>query len=317
MYLGQSVSGFLFYSQNTKQLSSHTIRAYQLDLEVFVSLIGRNKEIELIDRSILNQFVDHLFTKGLSQATVKRKLACLKSFFKWLENEEAIRDSPFRRFELKIRLPQKLPRNLSSQELNRLLISARKNLRLSKHASYIEDDFSQLTKTNINDLTTLLSIELLFTTGIRVSELTSIALSDIYLTELFIHIKGKGQRERRVFITDQSIKNLIQSYLKFRKITEPNHNNFLVNSRGRPATTQTVRIWLKKISKQAKLNKIATPHMYRHSTATELLNSGVDITYVQKLLGHQSISTTQIYTHINHKDLFTNIVQANIRREVL
>lgn len=317
MYIFEACQRFLAYAETTKKLSPHTIRAYRQDLEAFNLATDTQQKIIQVDKQTIQDFIHYSFDKGLSQATVKRRVACLKALFKWLESEEVIEDTPFRKLDLKIRLPHKLPRNLSTQELNKLLKIARKHLKLTRSSTYQAADFENISKSNINHLTTLVCIELLFTTGVRVGELTEITLTDIYIHEQYIHIKGKGQRERRVFITDKSIYNLIQTYLKFRSITQPNHEVFLVNSRGQPATTQTVRIWLKKCSQQAKLTRTATPHMYRHATATELLSSGVDITYVQKLLGHQSISTTQIYTHINHRELFKNVVKANIRKEIL
>ncbi|MEW8627792.1 MAG: tyrosine-type recombinase/integrase [Candidatus Thiodiazotropha sp.] len=308
---------FIVFCEQTKKLSPHTIKAYRRDLKTFIEIAGPNTKIEIIDRKSINTYVNALFAQGLSKATVKRRLACLKSLFKRLENEDLIDHSPFYRLDLKIRLPQRLPRNLSVQELNKLLSTSKAKLGLPRKSDYEKDDFGTIEKRNINNLSTLLCTELLFATGIRVGELTDIYLSDIYLNEKYIHIRGKGQRERRVFITDNSIQNLIKSYIHYRKVTNPNHEKLLVNSRGRPATAQIVRIWIKKVSKLACLNRTATPHMYRHSTATELLSSGVDIVYVQKLLGHQSISTTQIYAHINHVDLFNNILKANIRRDIL
>ncbi|MCE2027498.1 tyrosine-type recombinase/integrase [Sessilibacter corallicola] len=317
MNLQKACAEFLDYSTYVKKLSHHSIRAYHRDLATFQEILGPRKLIKRIDRNSIKKYVDASFAKDMTPLTMKRRLACLKTFFKWLENEEVIETSPFHKLDLKIRIPAKLPRNLSTNELNKILRVASKNLGLLRKTSYETREFKKISKSNINDLTTLISIELLFTTGIRVAELTGISLSDIYLNERYIHIRGKGQRERRVFITDNSIYNLIKSYIHYRTVTNPEHDTLLVNSIGRPATTQTVRIWLKNISKKAKINKIATPHMYRHSTATELLSAGVDIVYVQKLLGHQSISTTQIYTHVNHDEVYRNVVKANIREEIL
>lgn len=317
MLIKDACEQFLIYSRCTKYLSPHTIKAYKRDLETFLIITGQSTPIKEYDRNKLREYVNELFSEGLSKATVKRRLACLKTMFKWLENEEQIEVTPFYRLDLKIRLPQRLPRNLSTQEIRKILNTIKSDLGLPKDIEYTAEEFGEITKRNINEITTLISLELLFTTGVRVSELVGINLDDIYLKERYIHIRGKGQRERRVFISDTAIQNLIKSYIQQRQITHPNHNTLLVNSLGRPATTQTVRIWVKKLSEKAKLSRRATPHMYRHSAATHLLGAGVDISYVQKLLGHQSISTTQIYTHVNHKELYRNVVKANIRRKIL
>ena len=308
---------YLNFAEFTKKLSPHSVKAYSRDLSVFVKTLGPRTPIEKINRNSIKTYVDVSFASGLSHATVKRRLACLKAFFKWLESETLIESSPFHKLDLKIRLPKTLPRNLSTIELTKVLKFASSGLGLTKNCEYSREEFKNVRKSNINDLTILVCIELLFTTGIRVGELTGILLSDIYIQERYIHIKGKGQRERRVFIIDRSIQNLISSYLHFRQITTPNHEQFLVNSVGRPATPQTVRLWLKKLSKNAKLSRVATPHMYRHSTATELLSSGVDIIYVQKLLGHESITTTQLYTHVNDDEVYRNVSKAKIRGLVL
>lgn len=317
MLIKDACEQFLLYSRCTKNLSPHTIKAYDRDLTTFQIITGRNTPIIDYDRHKIRDYVNALFEDGLSKATVKRRLACLKTLFKWLENEELMEVSPFYRLDLKIRLPQRLPRNLSSRELNKMLSAIKSALGLSKQTEYSLNDFVDAHKGNLNDITSLVSLELLFTTGVRVSELVGIRLDDIYLKDRYIHIRGKGQRERRVFITDTTIQNLVKTYTDLRQIVNPDHNTFLVNSVGRPATTQTVRIWLKKLSEKAKLSRKATPHMYRHSTATHLLGAGVDITYVQKLLGHQSISTTQIYTHVDHKEVYRNVAKANIRGKIL
>lgn len=317
MLIKDACEQFLLYSKCTKNLSPHTIKAYDRDLETFLMITGRNTPIKEYDRNKLREYVNALFEGGLSKATVKRRLACLKTMFKWLENEEQVDVTPFYRLDLKIRLPQRLPRNLSTQEIRKILNTIKSDLALPKEMMYTPEEFGVVTKRNMNDVTTLISLELLFTTGVRVSELVGINIDDIYLKERYMHIRGKGQRERRVFITDIAIQNLIKTYIQLRQITCPNHKVLLVNSLGRPATTQTVRIWIKQVSNKAKLSRRATPHMYRHSTATHLLGAGVDISYVQKLLGHQSISTTQIYTHINNKELYRNVVKANIRGKVL
>ena len=309
---------FLTYSEYTKNLSPHTIKAYRQDLENFITTTGAKTPVNSYNRNTIHEYINKLFANGLSKATVKRRIACLKCFFKWLENEEAIDINPFQRLDLKIKLPHRLPRNLNTNELRKMLITVRAKLELNQKTNYCFNDFIlPISKSNINDLTTLLTIELLFTTGIRVSELANIKLNDIHLQAGYIHIQGKGQRERRVFISDDNMQNLIENYMHYRKITEPNHTFLLVNSLGKPATTQTIRIWMKLLSKKANLTRRATPHMYRHSAATHLLEAGVDIRYVQKLLGHQSITTTQIYTHVNHNELYDNIVKANVRRKVL
>ncbi len=308
---------YLAFCEFTKKLSAHSIKAYKRDIEQFVIFSGGQLNILEINKEHIRKFVDFCFLEELSHATIKRRLACLKSFFKWLENDETIPLTPFAKLDLKIRVPQKLPRNLSVQELSALLKASKKKLGILNISAYLYKDFLNITPKNINDLTTLVCIELLYSTGVRVGELAEIRLTDIYFSEEYIHIRGKGQRERRVFLVDNSVKRLVKIYIKCRNMLSPDHNFLLINRLGRAATCQSIRIWLKQCSKNAKLSRIATPHMCRHSTATELLANGVDIIYVQKLLGHQSITTTQLYTHISYKDTQRNIARANLREDIL
>ncbi|WP_255487143.1 tyrosine-type recombinase/integrase [Oceanospirillum sediminis] len=160
----------------------------------------------------------------------------------------------------------------------------------------------------------MLALEMLYSTGIRVGELTSITLNDLDLYKGQIRIKGKGHRERKVFIPDQELMRLIDTYMKVRNRLFPTDvNTLLLNSRGKAASTQFIRKLLRELSHKCGLEEHATPHMCRHSTATELLNAGVDIRFVQKLMGHQSITTTQRYTHVSDEELRNQITAAALR----
>jgi integrase/recombinase XerD len=147
-------------------------------------------------------------------------------------------------------------------------------------------------------LTTLVAIEMLFATGIRVGELVSLGIHDMDLQEGSIRIHGKGDRERIVFLPYPETRELIRTYLKLRAKRHPTNESLLIIPKGRAADSQYIRQLVSKAGENAGLNRRITPHMLRHTTATELLNNGVDIRFVQKLLGHQSITTTQIYTQV-------------------
>lgn len=314
MNLTEASERFLSYAQLTRNLNVLTIKAYRQDLSLLITSLKEQKPIALIDRNDIEDCVKFLFSLGQSNSTVRRRLACYKSFFKWLENDQLIDQTPFARLDLKIKLPIRIPRNVSKLELSKMLRTARSSLEFDP---YQTRSIGTKSRNKTNQFTTLLSLELLLTTGLRVSELTNILLGDLHLEERYIHIRGKGQRERRVFITSDSIKTLLEIYLRFRSASNINHQNLLINRIGNPATPQTIRLWLAKLSKEANLDRKITPHMYRHSAATYLLEAGVDIRNVQKLLGHQSILTTQIYTHINDRKLYETIAKANIQESIL
>ncbi|MEM9384819.1 MAG: tyrosine-type recombinase/integrase [Pseudomonadota bacterium] len=305
---------FLAYCAQTRKLSGHTVKAYEIDIRAFLKSLGGEVCATEVDKGDLREFVDSCFSSGLSHATVKRRIACLQSLFRWLEGEGLIESSPFHRLNLKLHLPKRLPRNLSRSELRQLLRVAQRRIGLGPKSSYLTEEFPVITVGNINAVTTLLAVELLLTTGLRASELTNVSLDDLFLADRYIHIRGKGQRERRVFVTDECIQNLLRLYVQIRTVVSPDHTRLLVNSRGRPATPQCVRLWIRDLSSRANLGRRATPHMFRHSAATELIGSGVDIAHVQKLLGHQSISTTQLYTHITNEEVKRRVVKAQVRR---
>lgn len=279
MRIGQACEEFLRHCENVRKLSEHTIRAYRLDLARFARFTGANIDVATFDRSTLQSYVEHLFIEHhLKETSAKRHVASLRSLFHWLEEENRILEDPFRGARVRIRLPRRLPRVLSRAELATIL----------QHPP--AGDYSSLTAR--------IAAELLFATGIRVAELAGLRDDDIDLTAGVITILGKGSRQRRVYIPDSDIRELVVAYRHAR--TEKGHvsESFLTNSRGGPVSPQLIRRLIRTLAERAALTRRVTPHMFRHSVATYLLEEGVDIRYVQRLLGHRSIVTTEIYTHV-------------------
>ncbi|REL26894.1 integrase [Thalassotalea euphylliae] len=313
MLMKDACQQFLFNCKYNKKLSEHTIRAYEQDIKDFNSLT-EVKFIDDINKSKIKIFIRRLQQSDLSVRTVKRKIACIKSMIKWLEQEEIISNNPFYQIDTSIKSPTLLPRNLPKQALRKMLRAARSSLNLKKEDNYDLKKLQTLIHTGkqLNKLTCILIIELLFTTGVRVSELVNIELSHIFFNERKIKILCKGQRERFVFLPNIELVELLIAYISLRKVTNAQHFFLLVNSRGNQASPQFVRKLLRNTAIKARVDKV-TPHMYRHSSACQLLESGLDIRYVQRLLGHQSILTTQLYTHVHDNDLQKKISKANIR----
>lgn len=304
---------FLSHCQHGKQLSPLTIKAYKQDLASFTQLV-KQQNIQNFDKKQLKDYVTHLHQSNLSIRTIKRRIACLKSMFRWLELEDIIEINPFHKADISVKIPRQLPRNIPKSNLRKMLKSARSNLNLSKEDCYSLSRLQGLIATpkQVNKLTCLLAVELLFSTGMRVGELVSIKIKHVFLSEKKIKILGKGQRERFVFLPSKELSDLVGSYLSLREITKPKHGLMLTNSRGKEASPHFIRKLIREMSSFAKIDKI-TPHMYRHSAACQLLESGVDIRFVQRLLGHQSILTTQLYTHVNDSVLQKKIAKANTR----
>lgn len=305
MRISEACKQFISHCKHVKNLSKHSIKAYQIDLNEFQQFANPKTQLAKCERNLLRRYVQYLFEeRALKESSVKRRIASLKCMFNWFEQEEAIEKNPFRTLNLRIKLPGQLPKALSRKELRKLLNTPRKALNIEYRSDYSQERLINActTRHHFIQLTTLLTLELLFATGIRVGELVSIQIPNINLGEAAIKINGKGNRERIVFLPDNELTTLLSTYLKLRSHYNPDHSTLLINSRSTPATTQLIRLTLRKTAKQANLKRI-TPHMLRHSAATHLLNAGVDIRHVQKLLGHQSITTTQIYTHVSDAQL--------------
>jgi integrase/recombinase XerD len=289
---------FLRDCANVRKLSEHTTRAYRLDLARFTRFVGVRKEVTSFDRTVLPQYVEHLFTEHhLKETSAKRHVASVRSLFRWLEDGGHVPDDPFRGARVRIKLPRRLPRVLSRAELATIL----------EHPA--TDEFSSITAR--------MATELLFATGIRVAELAGLRDDDIDLTAGVITIIGKGSRQRRVYVPDAEIRELVTAYRHARKAREFSTDSFLMNSRGGPASPQYIRRLVRQLGENAALTRRVTPHMFRHSVATYLLEEGVDIRYVQRLLGHRSIVTTEIYTHVADAALKSRVIERHPRKSIL
>jgi integrase/recombinase XerD len=300
MTLKQSTKDFLQYCRR-KELSGHTIRAYELDLENFDKFcLNREILIGELNASHINEWVDYLHLNGLSASSRKRHLACLKVFCSWMEEEAIISSTPFHGLKLHIKLPRRLPRNIGQKQLQILFVA-----------------LDQIDASHgIARQTLKLSLELLIATGLRISELCNIQLHDIDLDAGTIRVSGKGARERTAFILEDDLKELLGFYLQRRSKLAVDSNILLITAHGRNATPDYIRRKLHKFSAEVGLTQRLTPHMFRHSAATLLLENGVDIRFVQRLLGHASLSTTEIYTHVSESSLKAALKEGSVRKRL-
>jgi site-specific recombinase XerD len=292
------IEKFLNHCRYSKSLSPHTIRAYTQDLDDFSSFAGEKRSPKTITKNDIETYIQGLRKRSLSPATAKRRLGCLKVFFQWLETTETIAESPLLRLKLTIKLPRRLPRAITRTDLRDLV----------KRASQ--------TSSSMLTTATDLAILIMATTGIRVAELVALRIQDIEATDGCIRVHGKGSRERTVFVTNPSLLKKLRNHLARRQQIAQAHGRLFVNQRGLPLTTSTFRTHLRKASDTSKVSKRVTPHMLRHTAATLLLEEGVDIRVVQRLLGHQSISTTEIYTHVADMTLRKALVRADLAAQI-
>jgi integrase/recombinase XerD len=300
MTLDHACSRFLEHCRLAKGLSVHSLRAYAIDLKDFRRVIGGDTEISVIDRDMLDRFLAALRDeRGLKASSIKRRFATLKVMFGWLETNDKIADSPFRRFKFPLRQPRRLPRNLAKGELWALAPSlaeggGKRGQGVHRAAATLGGDFEAQTLT--------LAILLMVLTGVRVGELCSIRLGDLDLDDASLRIRGKGNRERRVFLIPPAGPDAVRRYLKARErviraaggAVVP-HEILLISARGAAADPPLIRRLLRTRAEALDLGRRITPHMLRHTAATRYLERGVDLRYVQRLLGHASISTTEIY----------------------
>lgn len=292
MLVGDAQEQFTAWMERNRSFSPHTVRAYASDLSILVAYTGPASAISDMSGSVLVGFVDAQKSEGLSVATVRRRVAASKAFCKWLIDSQLIDFDPWAGQQLRWRQHKKLPRNVPASDLGRLLES------LCSEAGVWRDPRGSAPLYEGYHSTTLVGVLVMLATGVRVGELVAVRCSDIDLQEQSIRIMGKGSRERNVFVSDAWLLSLLDSYLTYRSGLGLLHGYLLFNSRGFPLTTAAMRRRLHATSRRAGLERKVTPHMIRHSAATTLIESGVDIRFVQRLLGHSSLATTEKYTHV-------------------
>ncbi len=293
MQLASAIKNFNFHCEFEKNLSQKTMQAYRVDLRQFEQYRNyENLDIKDFDKHTIKDFIQHLYQLNFQAKTIKRKIAVLKAFFTYLEFDEIIVVSPFRKINLFIKEPKRLPKTMELKEVRKIL----KFLYVSKGSFANKEIYSY--KALVRDIAI---IEILFSTGMRVSELCNIKKDNINLQTGAIKIRGKGDKERIIQICDNEVKKLLKEYLNLFDKQIEKTQYFLVNRLGNKISEQSARLMIKKYQQLAGISQHITPHMFRHSFATLLLEEGVDIRYIQHMLGHSSISTTQIYTQVNAK----------------
>lgn len=269
-----------------KGLNCKTIKAYRIDLYQFsrqASGLWYSKE----------QVIDYLalLRQKYKVRSVKRKIASLKAFFYFLEYEGILCDNPFTKIRTRLKEPLVLPRTIPLTTIEKLLCQI-------YSAANAAEPAKPQTMSALRDVAV---VELLFASGMRVSELCSLKATDINLQDGTIRIMGKGAKERVLQIGNECVLSALQVYRDSFEYQIIKSNAFFVNRIGNQLSEQSVRFMIGKYAAAAGIDLHITPHMFRHSFATFLLEEDVDIRYIQRLLGHSSITTTQIYTHVTAK----------------
>ena len=285
------LENYLDFIQGTKNVSHHTVHNYRRDIEQFLEFLRRlttgDFTFGAVDAYMARRYLASLVGREYSRKTMARHIAALRSFFRYLCREQIIESNPF----VGIRTPKlerRLPQFLDVPEIDDLMKLPRRTM-LGRRDSAI--------------------LELLYGAGIRVSELTGLSLSNIDLAEQYILVFGKGSKERIVPIGRMAV-GALSSYLQeSRPLLEQKSagttDSLFLNHSGTPLSDRSVRRILDKYVALLAIHKRVTPHTLRHSFATHLLDNGADLRSVQELLGHVSLKTTQVYTHVSSERLLS------------
>ncbi|MES0491421.1 MAG: tyrosine-type recombinase/integrase [Leptospirales bacterium] len=290
--IDEAIKNFLFHCEFEKNLSPKTIKAYKIDLSQFSLYITKNHSntlnIEDVDKDIIRYYVKNLFL-SYKERSIRRKVNVIKAFFNFLERDEAVEKNPFRKLQIRIKQTKSLPKIIDLSIIESLLkYMYGEKTRLASHGAYSR--FSLLRDVCI--------VELLFMTGARVSEIASLKTENISFKDSVIKIMGKGKRERMAHMFSAQLQAMVKEYDTMKNTLFPEQPHYFINRLGGRISEQSVRFMLRKYFRKAGINLHITPHMFRHTFATSLLEQGVDIRHIQELLGHSSILTTQIYTHV-------------------
>lgn len=281
--LNQWIAEYLISCEFQRGLDRKTIKSYKTDLKQFESfMVGYNSGI---DKASISAYIAQLHSI-YKPRTIKRKIASVKAFCHYLNDETLMLEDPFYNFRIKIQQPKSLPRIIPTSIIHKMLVEAYKDIEIAKNSIQLRAA-----------ITSAAIMEILFATGIRVSELCGLKCTDVNIDERFIQLIGKGNRERVIQIENDDVLDILRHYKSTVGITSS--NSFFVNRLGNPLSDQSVRNILNKYAAAVNSPVHVTPHMFRHSFATLLLDAGVDIRYIQQFLGHSSISTTQIYTYVS------------------
>ena len=272
----QNLRSFFNFLIIEKGLSKNTVKAYETDIKGFIKWINKNNKQSLLNikESSVNRYISYLFSLKLKSSSVNRKISSLKSFYLFLLKKKLIRHSPFSEV-ISPKQEKYLPASMSESEVEKLL-----------NSPDASKDIEQRDKA---------MIEMLYATGMRISELVNLKITDIDMNRSVIKVMGKGSKERLIPFGESASEALF-NYLKIRK--DSSSKEVFISNRGKKITRvafwQRIKVYL--LRENLKIS--ISPHTLRHAFATHLLNRGADLRSVQLLLGHSDLSTTQIYTHI-------------------
>lgn len=310
-HFSSHIETFLGHCQTQQNLSTNTILGYRQDLRAFARFLDGRSEAPINNATILSYLNDLRVEQELSPATVRRRIVCLRKFFVWAAKSDSGAPSPFEGLEIDLKIPRRLPRPVDRSTLRQLFLKMQKEraigLDLAEH---------QQAKQFNAEFVTSLATRLLIATGLRIGELTHLRLKDLSGGATRIRVIGKGDRERTVYVTNKRLLQDLISYWEHRLNADVPEAYLFLNRRDNRLSEAAFRKRLRNLSSTLASTEILTPHRFRHSAATLLIEEGVDIRIVQRLLGHASIATTEIYTRVSDNSLIDAISRADTLSQV-
>lgn len=286
------IADFLSYLKVERGYSVNTTDAYAHDLDQFLKYL-KGKKLEQIDRDTIRVYIDHMNNEGFSVPSIERKMACLKSFYKYMIGEGKVKENPTSDFKLP-KKAKRLPKSLSMTDTVRLLNSTRGEDHLLLRDAAL--------------------LELLYATGMRASEIIGLNIADINFDVSFVRCFGKGSKERVVPVGKIAL-DAIKKYLEKGRPEFPQKDReaLFLDKNGERLTRQGLWGMIKRYVKKSGVKEKTSPHTLRHSFATHLLEKGADLRSVQEMLGHSDIATTQIYTSVSRERLKKMYLKAHPR----
>lgn len=299
------LNNYILSLETERNLSNKTIKAYYYDINSLIAWIDKNG-YDNIDNIEINTYIKWLQdVRGLKDSSIKRHYVAIKAFFKYLVFKKIIAHSPIENLNISFKTYRSLPKTLSLSEIEKLLTSTLNDL------NSLKSEFRK----NIC-IRNRAIIEMLYCLGLRIGELVNIRLEDIDLKEQTILIHGKGRKERILFISSTEVLNILKEWLDIRYVFNPLNTFVFVNKYGDQLSIFSIEDIFYKYRDLSGIDKRATPHFLRHTFATQLLSNGADLRAVQEILGHSSITTTQIYIEVSTERKKQVLLKFNARNNI-
>jgi len=305
--LNSAIEWFIGHCANHRKLSAHTLKAYRHDLKIFSDFMLKSaKESDSIPIFTVDKNSVQSWLAGMSNVkprTIRRRLATVKSMFSTLERQGCIANDPLGRFRSEIKVGSSLPRIVARSTIRSLLRAPRKQIASS-------------TSSRARLMQEITLLEMLFSTGMRVSEVAGSTIGQVDMDRQIISVHGKGNREREIPIVCDAFEESLVEQIKWRRLNDGTASSPLfVSRRGTGLSDQSIRAILRRHANNIGAKRV-TPHMLRHTVATLLLEEGVDLRHIQRLLGHSSITTTTIYVHVSDRSQRRVLAQKHPRNKM-